>query len=385
MGDDSPRVVLAVTSESTAKAFLGGVVDSFVSDGWRVSIVASASEAFSDWAAGHGATAYSLPFARQASPTRDLRALATLTRWLRRQKPVAVVAATPKAGLLGMVSARITRVPVRVYQVWGLRLETVSGWQRKLLYFLEKTAVSSATHVLANSPSLADELVSLGIARPGTVEVLGHGSSHGVDIDRFSPDADVSVDDQTRAFLDRTNADLTVCYVGRLHPDKGINTLIDAARICFDRGVRVRLVMVGRRDGWEPEQLPAGMQELVHFVGPVPDPRAYMLTSDVLCLPTRREGFPNVVLEASALGVPTITTQATGAVDSVVDGETGFLVPVDDSQALAERFEALGAESDEISRLGRAARERVVEHFQDSYIEQLQCQYLREAVIARTR
>lgn len=380
MDGENRHLVLAVTSETTARAFLSGLVDTFVADGWQVSVVTNASESLNSWARTHGAAVHSVPFARSMAPFQDLKVLIKLTAWMRRQNPAAVVSATPKAGLIATTSARIARVPVRLYQVWGLRLETVSGWQRRLLHLLERTAVSSATHVLANSRSLAAELVALGIAREGVVKVLGEGSSHGVDTGRFSPDCEASLDAETQEFLDKTPGDMTVTYVGRLHPDKGINTLVRAALSCLEQGVRVRLLMVGRQDGWDASDLPVEMTDLVYFAGPVPDPRAYILAADALSLPTRREGFPNVVLEAAALGVPTVTTRATGAVDSVVDGETGYLVAVDDPDELADRLVQMSRDRAELSRMGHVARQRVLRHFRKEYVEKLQRDFLRQAV-----
>lgn len=355
-----------VTSEVTAQAFYPGYLAYLREHGWAVSLVASSKGRLLDLASREGIVAYDLPMRRDPAPVRDVVSLVRAIRLLTKLRPEVVVASTPKAGLLGMIAARVTGVPVRVYQVWGLRLETERGMQRAMLTFLERVAARLATQVVANSPSLATALADAGIARDATV--VGAGSVSGIDLERFDPaNPDIpEIDSETRAALDAEGAGFRVGYVGRIHRDKGVEVLLAAAESCAASGLPVTLIIVGPPEDRAMEKRlrdsdAAGVR--VIRVGSVADPRPYFLAMDVHCLPTRREGMPTVVLEASALGVATITTDATGARDSVIDGVTGLVVPVDDVDALADAIRALAANPTLRASLGSGARAHVIEHF----------------------
>lgn len=379
-----PRVCLIVTSDVSASAFYRGYPAYLRSQGWDVVLIASSTGLLQPLAEEEGVTAVSLPMRRDPAPLHDLVSLLRVIRLLRRLKPAVLVAATPKASLLGMLAARILRVPVRVYQLWGLRLETERGARRTLFRLLETMTVRSATVVVANSPSLAQAMRSEGIA--GTYVVLGSGSATGLDLDRFDRSAAMpEVDASSRAFLDREPEAFTVGFVGRINRDKGIETLLEAAAIVLAGGVRLRLLIVGPTESadLEAKVAEAGARLPIHRAMSVSDPRPYFLAMDVHCLPTLREGFPNVVLEAAALGVPTVTTDATGARDSVVDGVTGMIVPTGDAAALAAALIRCAESPELTARLASAARQRVVDEFDQRRVWALHESFLRDRLEGR--
>lgn len=378
-------VVLLVTIEETALAFYGGYVRFLKDRGWRVLVGAnSPSGRLKAWAQSEGAKAVHIPWKRNPDPLSDLVNLVRTWRLLRGIRPDAVVAATPKAGLIGMLAASLARVPVRIYQLWGLRLETTGGLARKVLAALERVSIACSTQCVANSRSLAARTTELGLAGRREIVVLGAGSSHGVNTDRYRPGLTLPMSRDTEVFLEDSPADLTAVFVGRLHPDKGIDTLVEALRMCLDRDLRVRTLVVGGAEGAEVEtylsDLPDG---LVHLVGHVEDVRPYILAADVLCLPSLREGFPNVVLEAAALGVPAVVSDATGVVDSVVDGQTGVLFPTGDAPALADALTRLAEDRDYRRRLGESARRRTEDEFDQPRIWGLQADNLERQVRLR--
>lgn len=364
------KVVLIVTVEESALTFYKNYVRFLRERGWEVTVVANSSGALETWAATEGATGYHIPYERDPSMAIDLQTLVATIRLLRRIRPDAVVSATPKAGLLGILAAKLIGVPVRIYQLWGLRLETESGLKRKVLESCERATITAATQTVANSFSLARAAETLGLAAPDSIEVLGAGSSHGVDLDRFSRSATGAVDKQTAAFL-TSDSDLTIVFIGRLTPDKGISTLLQATDAARARGFNIRLLLVGPV---ENRQLAGEVEDVdhIHRLDAVEDVRPYMTAADVLCLPTLREGFPNVVLEAAALEVPAIVTDATGAIDSVVDGETGWIFPVEDAHALTEVIIGIAEQPAQLRERGTAARAWVEKDFEQVFMFGLQ-------------
>ncbi|OAV51901.1 glycosyltransferase family 4 protein [Enteractinococcus helveticum] len=364
------KVVLIVTVEDSALTFYRNYVRFLVGRGWEVSVIGHSSGALEAWAASEGATGYHIPYERDPSMGKDLQTLWATVRLLRRIRPDVVVSATPKVGLLGTLAARLVGVPVRIYQLWGMPLETVTGLKRKILDVAERTSIRSATQTVANSFSLARTAEALELAPQGHIDVLGVGSSHGVNLEWFDRAATGPVDADTAAFL-AADCDLTIVFIGRLTPDKGISTLLQAVDSARAGGLNIRLVLVGPVENRQLAEEVSDVEH-IHRLDNVEDVRPYITAADVLCLPTLREGFPNVVLEAAALEVPAVVTDATGAIDSVVDGETGWIFPVENPHALAEVITEIVAHPEQIQQRGTKARRRVEEHFEQVYMFGLQ-------------
>lgn len=377
----SNSICLMVTNEISATTFYRGYLSFLREHGWDVSVVASSNGMLAEFGRSEGVAAYDLQMSRNPAPWSDLKAVINAVILLRKIRPTTVVVATPKAALLGLMAAWITRVPVRIYQMWGLRLEAERGARRVLYTVLEKVAARLATQVVANSPSLARAAQTLGIAP--NIDVLGSGSSHGVDtsyFDRCCIDIPAPGVVATN-FMARRPQAITVGYVGRVHQDKGIVDLLEAVKICARNGLLVNLLVVGQSEDEVLEQLISDQNEAgldVLRVGAVKDTRPFFLIMDMHCLPTHREGFPNVVLEAASLRVPTITTRATGSRDSVVPGVTGILVDVKSPPQLATAIQLLASDRTLREEMAASARLHVVQNFQSSFVFALQEENLRE-------
>ncbi|KJL34472.1 N,N'-diacetylbacillosaminyl-diphospho-undecaprenol alpha-1,3-N-acetylgalactosaminyltransferase [Microbacterium azadirachtae] len=358
------RLCFVITNDIST-VFYRGYLGYLRERGWNVTIISRDTGKLTALGEAEGVDIVDVDMVRDPSPIRDLRSLIRLTRAIRRVRPDVLVFSTPKASLLASVAGWLLRVPVRIYHILGLRYETESGMRRRVFRSLEKTAAGLATETLAVSHSLAELVREERLT--SRVVVLGEGSPFGTDLRRFSPDAlDIpALDADTDAFLAGQGAAFRLLFVGRITRDKGVGDLLDALALLADRGVEVASVIVGPGEdaGLERRIEDFAAEHAVQRVGSVADPRAYMRAVDMLCLPTLREGFGQVIVEAAGLGVPTITTQATGARDVVVDGETGLIVPVKDGIALAAAIERAVADRDDVRRWGSAARARAEEYY----------------------
>jgi glycosyltransferase involved in cell wall biosynthesis len=282
---------------------------------------------------------------------------------------------TPKAGLLGTLAARLRGVPRRVYMLRGLKLERTSGLKRRILLAAERMACASAHVVLCNSASLRAEALALRLAPAEKLLVLGEGSSIGVDVERFSPGRS-----DVRDKIGIPHEAAVVGFVGRLTRDKGLPELIQA----FDRILvaepAAHLLLVGWFDAAEDAlggELRARIlsHPRIHCTGFVSDSAPYYRAMDVMVLPTWREGFPNVVLEASATGIPVVTTQSTGARDAVIPEVTGLLIPPGYPEAIYESVIKLLRDPERRIHMGRTARAWVVEHYSEERVLGLTAEY----------
>ena len=311
-----------------------------------------------------GVRLVSVPIARQISPRADVQALIALFRQFRAEGFDVVHSVTPKAGLLAMTAARLAGVPCRIHcftgQVWATR----RGLARRLLKIADRIIAANATHVLADSPSQLAFLEAEGILRKGQGDVLGHGSISGVDVERFQPDVDVR-----RKIRDALGVPQQAClllFVGRLNRDKGVMDLAQAfARLARDNG-NVWLAMVGPDEGGIGSQFESACgaaMARVRRIDYTPTPEHYMAAADVFVLPSYREGFGSVVIEAAACGVPAVTSRIYGLVDAVDEGVTGLLQPAGDIDALHDNLARLCGDHELLGRLGAMARVRAVRDF----------------------
>jgi glycosyltransferase involved in cell wall biosynthesis len=265
-----------------------------------------------------------------------------------------------------MVAARLCRVPVRVYVIRGLRLETSSGLRRRVLYATDRIAMSCATHVVANSDSVLALARDIGVLPDGRGEVIGAGSGNGVDVDRFVP-ATVEERAAARSRFGITDDTVVIAFVGRLTNDKGVGDLVATFVDRFDGRNDVWLLLVG---GFESgDRLDPTIRRTIDrhprivSVPWVAETRAAYHAADLVAFPSYREGLPNVPLEAQASGVPVVGYAATGTVDAVVDGQTGVLVPTGDTDALGRELVGLADAPERRRMLGSAARRDVVARF----------------------
>lgn len=333
-----PRAVVASTVPITLNSFHRELIRQ-VSLTHEVHVISSPGSDLDELRTDLGIDVHALPMTREISPRVDAVAMRQWVSLLRELKPEAVITATPKASLLGMLAARVTGVPKRLYYCGGLRLEGEQGKRRRLLAAVERVTGTTATAVVVNSPSLAARARELRLFPPRKLHATSPASSHGVDSTHFHPR---EPDEGLREKLGLKDGVPVIGFVGRLTHDKGIDTLIDGLKEIERRGLAAQLLVVGPHDEPDSQKYVERLSALgahVVLAGGQRDVRPYFSLMDVHVLPSHREGFPNVVLEASSMAVPTVTTRATGCVDSVRDGETGRLHEVGDAVGFADGYE----------------------------------------------
>jgi glycosyltransferase involved in cell wall biosynthesis len=299
---------------------------------------------------------------RKIAPWRDLMALWKIVMLFRRHRFKLVHSVTPKAGLLAMLAAFLAGVDIRIHTFTGQVWVTRHGAARLLLKNMDKLIALLATFALADSPSQRQFLLDEGVVTASGSGVLAQGSISGVDTIRFRPDSQAR--DRLREELRITEADTLFLFLGRLNRDKGVLDLATAFSGMGDE--RAHLLFVGPDEGElgpQLRRLTEGCEKRVHFVGYAEKPEEYMAAADVLCLPSYREGFGNVVIEAAAVGIPAIGTRIYGVEDAIQEHVSGSLFAARDVAALREAMRHMVDDREWRLQLGRQARERVIRDF----------------------
>lgn len=366
---DGDGLIIGVTVGTSAFSLLRGQLAWFKESGWDVILVSTPDEKAERAAAREGVQLIGIDMHRGISPAKDIVSLWRWIRLLRVHRPKGVNVGTPKAALLGALAAWLVRVPRRLYVVRGLRLEGESGPLSWLLWIMEKLTMYFATDVLYVSKSLAQEAARRHLLPNSKSWVIGSGSSNGVDAQAIV-DRTAAVDRNVlRTELGFKSEDFVVGFVGRINRDKGIDTLMQAFR---DPQINynVRGLLIGSIEDRTLVKEIDSLSGLIKTVNWTDDVWGHFPAMDVLCLPTQREGFPNVVLEAAAAAIPTVTTRATGAIDSVVPNKTGMLIDVGDERALVDRLNELCQDRELVSSLGQAARRRAFDEYAQEKIWQ---------------
>lgn len=330
------KICFVISSPLTAKAFLVNhiIVLSVIYD---VYLVAN-FETESDLSEIPLKENKNIAIPRNVQLIKDIRALIKLRRYFKEKQFDAVHTITPKAGLLGIIGARLGGVKKRIHIFTGQVWSTKRGMFKSLLIFLDRVIVWNATHILVDGESQRTFLINKNILHKEKSIVLGRGSISGVDTKKFNVNSDVRT--QMRSTLGFTNKDVVFIFLGRFKFDKGIIDLVYAFKKILLKNNNVKLLLVG----YDEENLEIKIKEIINqenkvtICGPTNNPQSYLQASDVFCLPSYREGFGTSVIEASAVGLPIICSNIYGLQDAIIENETGLYSEVANIESIYNRM-----------------------------------------------
>lgn len=342
----------------------------YLSRYFRLELVTSSEQDSFDIFCNEGVRPHEVQMTRGIAIFSDIFSIFNMIRLLYKLKPAVVHSYTPKAGLVGMVSSWLCRVPVRVHTFTGLIFPTSHGFRKKLLIWIDRLICACATHIVPEGQGVKSDLECFQITRK-PLHVIGYGNIAGVDTSYFSPMAPGmdKAGSTLRARLTIDDDALVFCFVGRLNKDKGLGELMHAF---VALPPAAHLLLVGEVDQTAPvapDLLAAiGSHPCVHALGFLGDVRPALRAANVLVLPSYREGFPNVVLQAGAMALPVIATDINGCNEVIEPGFNGWLVPARDAAALERvMHEAMQMLDAARKDMGLRARERIQQRFEQQH------------------
>ena len=311
---------------------------------------------------------------REISIYRDFLALYNLCVLFFREKPHIVHANTPKASLLSMIAAKMTGVPHRIYTVTGLRFETTSGLFRKLLIAMERITCACATIVIPEGEGVKNTLICEQITKK-PLEVIHYGNINGIDTTYFSADSISKSKDELRLSYHIQSSDFVFVFVGRMVGDKGINELVEAFKQLLKTHSSAKLFLVGSIEAdLDPLRIETIHEmennENIIAVGYQNDVRPFFKMADALVFPSYREGFPNVVMQAGAMGLPSIVTDINGCNEIIINKENGLIIPKKNVTELHDTMKLFLDDSELLIRLTENSRKLIQSRYEQKEVWQ---------------
>ena len=361
------KIIRTTTVPESLDTFCKGMLQE-LSEKYEIVGLSSPGEALERVAEREGVRAIAVPMARRISLKSDLISLCRLVKVFRNEKPTMVHSMTPKAGLLCMMAAWIAGIPVRVHTFTGLVFPTATGLKRRILMATDWLTCACATHIIPEGEGVKNDLLNNGITQK-PLKVLGYGNVRGVDLDFYSRRSEVM-----KLAAEIKKDVFTFVFVGRIVRDKGINELCQAMDK-LSKSVQARLILVGKyEDSLDPisdeargiiEKNPA-----IESVGPKygEELLSYYAASDCFVFPSYREGFPNTVIEAGAIGLPSIVTDINGSREIIHQGENGVIIPSKDADALYEAMMNMVNDNASCDRMADNAREMIASRFEQGFV-----------------
>lgn len=368
------KLIRITTVPMALRYLLPGQMKFMAANGFDVLMISADGKELQEVIANEQCRHIIVPMTRKITPWQDLKCLWQLVKIFRKEKPGIVHTHTPKAGLLGMLAARISGVKVRIHTVAGLPLMVEHGFRYRLLKCMEKLTYASATQVWPNSHSLLEFIEAHKLCKSGKLQVIGKGSSNGIDTGRFDSAAlDQELLQQVKQKIGYDPSFTYLLCVGRLVTDKGIVELVNVFNTLQQRYKNIKLVLVGQYEK-NLDPLPAATEAMIEsndaiiHIGWSNEVEYYMAIAGLFVFPSHREGFPNVLLQAGAMQLPVICSRIAGNVDIVTQGQTGLIFDVRDEKQLQEQLEYALQHDDEMQAMAARQYGIVRENYKREYV-----------------
>lgn len=355
-----------VTTIPDALKFLSGQYG-LIKESFDITAISSQRENLEAAGLKYGVKVHYIPMEREISLLIDSFALLRFIQYFRRERPTVVHGNTPKGGLLSMMAAWITKVPVRIYVCHGLRYQGCEGFKRKLLMLMEKISCCCATHVITVSYGMKKMLKEDRITDKEPI-VVWNGSISGVDAERFDPGRQFDKE-KIRDSIGLASDNFVLTFVGRIVKDKGIDELVDAFTALVEKHPDMRLVLVGTIEEEGNPISPSAKKTIQNHpaiiaLGERYDIPEILSVTDLFVFPSYREGFGLSLMEAGAMGVPAVATDIIGCNEVLVDGETGVLIPPHSSTDIVNVVDKLYTNKDLMKLMGENCRAHILSKYE---------------------
>jgi glycosyltransferase involved in cell wall biosynthesis len=377
-----PKLIRITTVPLSLNVLLRGQMRYMQENDFDVVMVSSDGEELDTVKHNEGCRHKIIPMTRSITPFADIISLWNLYRFFKKEKPDIVHSHTPKAGLLSMIAAKLAGIKIRIHTIAGLRFMTSTGLTRKILIFMEKLTANAATHVWPNSSSLLKYIGENRLVKKEKLTVIGLGSSNGINLERYSPSSlQTDLLEKVKKQMHYEEGKTYLLSVGRIVKDKGIEELVQVFDRLYSENNSLRLILLGAfEDDLDPvsDETKSILQNhpaILHV--PWSDIVEYfMYLSDLLVHPSHREGFPNVLLQAGAMGCPIVCSAIEGNIDIVKEGETGYLFKVKNKQELFSQLKKALSNKDLCKQFAKNLRKVIEENYNQSVVhEKIRAEY----------
>ena len=362
------RKILRITTVPISLKILLQDQLKFIHQYFDVVGVASPEKELEDVSQNEGIRTVGLHMSREITPLRDLVSLVKMIRLMLHEKPDIVHTHTPKAGIIGMLAAFICRVPYRLHTVAGLPLMEAKGRKKSLLLFIERLTYACATKVYPNSYGLQKYILDEKLCSFDKLKVIGYGSSNGIDTAYFCKTQKILLDAKKIKQKYSLKDKFVFCFVGRVVKDKGIDELMSAFDKLTKEFDNIALLVIGKMES-ELDPISQKSEEILEnnesiiYVGFQSDIRSYLAASDCFVLPTYREGFPNVVLQAASMELPSIVTDINGCNEIIHDNINGLIIEPKNSEALYNAMKKFMIDKNLVKVLSMNTRDEIVKKY----------------------
>ncbi|MBL0130310.1 MAG: glycosyltransferase family 4 protein [Chitinophagaceae bacterium] len=369
-----PKLIRITTAPLSLKSLLSNQMRYMKDNGFDVIMVSSDGKEWPDIIRNEGCEHRIIPMKRSIAPIRDLQSLWRLYRLFKKERPDIVHSHTPKAGLLAMLAAKFAGVKIRIHTIAGLRFMTATGMSRRILVFMEKLTGKAACYVWPNSYSLLNYIRENKLVSEKKLQVIGHGSSNGVDLNRYSISAlrPEKLDEVKK--LVNFKEDLTyILSMGRIVKDKGINEVLQSFKLVHTGNQKLRLIVLGTfEDDLDPisdeaREILTTHPAIIH-IDWSDQAEYFMHLSRLMIHASYREGFPSTVLQAGAMQCPVICSAIEGNVDVVTDNKTGLLFQPRNTNDLLEKLNYALTHKEEMHRYATNLRRQIENKFDQKYL-----------------